>query len=354
MEAAPQQTPKPDSSSYSSICYEKNDKNHSYYSIEIKLISKNIEIIIIDKDSVLSGNYKISLSTEDFQKLNRYFKQFDTINEIFELLSTIKEIKELTTIDFEKNFITYTLDIPYIPNKSNKNIKIVIPGEEMKEKDILMKLCEKVKKISLIEKKINFIFSKFGIIEEDFEIYEKSKEEFSKFKNDISQNSFFSEEDFAVVQVGISKKLNKKIKSIKLLYKASIDGDAGTQFHKKCNNIPNTVTFVKAKNGKKFGGFANKEWSSNNSWNEDKNSFVFSLDSKECFYYNSGYGLYGYTDHGPRWGNTDLFLYNQCRGNSSSQTTQASYDYKGKINALSGGSNFQVEDYETYQLDLEE
>ena len=350
MDAAPQQAPKPESSSC--ICYEKTDENKSNYFIEIKLISKNIEIIIKDKDSMLSGNYKISLSTEEFQKLNKYFKQFDTINEIFELISTIKDIKELTTISLDKNFINYTLDIPYIPNKSNKCIQIVIPGEEIKEKDILMKLCEKVKKITLLEKKLDYVYWKFNITEE-FEIFENL--EFSKFKNDIPQNSIISENDFAVTQIGILKQLNKKIKSIKLLYKASIDGDKGTDFHKKCNNIQNTVTFVKAKNGRRFGGFANKEWHSNNAWIDDKNSFVFSLDIKECFYYNTGNCIYGYSEHGPRWGGgSDLILYNQCRSNGSSSTNQNSYNYNGKVNALSGGTNFQVEDYETYQLILED
>ena len=39
--------------------------------------------------------------------------------------------------------------------------------------------------------------------------------------------------------------------------------------------------------------------------------------------------------------------------NNESTTKQSSFNYNGRINALSGGSNFQAEDYETYELILE-
>ena len=139
-----------------------------------------------------------------------------------------------------------------------------------------------------------------------------------------------------------------------MLYRASRDGDS-TQFHSKCDGIENTVTFVKSKNGRKFGGFANKAFNSSNKWISDPNCFVFSLLHKECYYYNNnGSMIYGNSSYGPTWGaGHDLYLANSCLNNTSSATNQSSFDYKGKSNALSGGTNFQAEDYETYQLILE-
>ena len=49
----------------------------------------------------------------------------------------------------------------------------------------------------------------------------------------------------------------------------------------------------------------------------------------------------------------DLEIAKGCLSNTNPNTKQNSYDYKGRINTLSGGTNFQAEDYETYELILE-
>ena len=115
------------------------------------------------------------------------------------------------------------------------------------------------------------------------------------------------------------------------------------------------MTFVKSKNGRRFGGFANKGFHSSNSWISDPKSFVFSLDFHECYYYNNnGNMIYGSSSYGPLWGNGhDLYLASGCLSNTTSTTSQCSFEYNGKVNALSGGKNFQAEDYETYELILE-
>ena len=196
-----------------------------------------------------------------------------------------------------------------------------------------------------------------GKTEEDFKTYEEAYKKLPqtlKHLSTVMESKIISPEDFATVQVGIKEKLNKTIKGAKLLYRASRDGDS-TQFHSKCDRIENTVTFVKAKNGRKFGGFANKAFNSSEQWISDPNCFVFSLLHKECYYYNNnGYMIYGSSSYGPLWGDGhDLYMASGCLNNTSSGTNQSSFDYKGKSNALSGSSNFQAEDYETYQLILE-
>ena len=188
-----------------------------------------------------------------------------------------------------------------------------------------------------------------GKTEKDFKLYEE-------LRLSIAESKIVAPEDFLTVQIGIKEKLNKTIKEAKLLYRASRDGDS-TQFHSKCDGIENTVTFVKSKNGRKFGGFANKAFNSSDNWISDPNCFVFSLFHKECYYYNNGYMIYGSSNYGPTWGHVnngnDLYMASGCLNNTTSQTNQRSFDYKGKSNALSGGTSFQAEDYETYQLILE-
>ena len=94
----------------------------------------------------------------------------------------------------------------------------------------------------------------------------------------------------------------------------------------------------------------------NNQYISDPNCFVFSLDNKECYYHNNNnvYMIYGSSSYGPSWGaGNDIYMASGCLNKSSGGTTQSSFDYKGKSNALSGSTSFQAVDYETYQLILE-
>ena len=330
-----------------------NSHNQSF-TIKFSLIENEFEILV-SSDSVLSLSYKVSLEVKEFQKLNKYFRQFDTIEEIYEFINGLEKLKEKIDIKIEDKFVKLTISFPSISTANiNNNIQIMLPKIEVKEKDLIIKLYEKVNKIDILESKINYLFNYFRISEKDFILFEEFKNKFNEKIININSKIIKSFNDIIPISIGIQEKLKKKIKDIKLLYRASRDGD-GNQFHSKCDGKSNTITFVKSKNGRKFGGFANKEWNSNNSWINDPNAFVFSLDYNECYYYNNtGSMIYGSSSYGPSWGGGyDLYLSNGCLSNNESGTTQSSFDYKGKKNTLSGTSNFQVEDYETYELILE-
>ena len=43
--------------------------------------------------------------------------------------------------------------------------------------------------------------------------------------------------------------------NLKLLYKATRDGDEAEKFWNKCNNIGDTFTFIKSKQKKRFGAY---------------------------------------------------------------------------------------------------
>jgi len=49
---------------------------------------------------------------------------------------------------------------------------------------------------------------------------------------------------------------------LEILYDAENDGYSARVFHKKCDNIPSTVTLVSLKNGCVFGGFNPESWES--------------------------------------------------------------------------------------------
>ena len=245
-----------------------------------------------------------------------------------------------------------------LPNISKgslyNNIEILIPSVDVKESDLIIKLCEKVEKINILELKFKYLFQVLGKNESDFDSYLEIRFNMNKNVKNID-SKIITFDDLILPALGIKKVLNKTIKGVNLLYRASRDGDS-TQFHSKCNGKLNTVTFVKAKNGRKFGGFANQGWHSSNAYILDNKAFLFSLDLFECYYYNSGNNqIYGSSSYGPLWGaGHDLYLASGCLNNNSSTTNQSSsYNYNGKTLTLSGGSNFQAIDYETYEFILD-
>ena len=310
--------------------------------------------ISINNNYSMFLSYKVSFNLEELHKLNKFFRQFDTIEEIYDFIINIENIEEKISIITEEKYINLKFTLPSISKKqTNTEITFVVPPIEVKESDLILKLCEKVEKIDILEKKVKYLFSMMGKNEKDFYIYEDCEK---KIHQNIKKldSKIITPDDFIIVSFGIKEKLNKMIKDVKLLYRSSRDGDS-TQFHTKCDGKENTVTFVKSKNGRKFGGFANKAFHSSNGWISDPNAFVFSLDLKECYYYNNvGNMIYGSSSYGPLWGSGhDLYLASGCMSNTTSTTNQESFDYKNRVNALSGSTNFQVEDCESYELIFE-
>ena len=308
-----------------------NSKNKSY-NLKLSIKSEKLDLSLSEESSI-GLSYNASFTFDELLKLNRYFRQFDSISEIYNFIVNLDKIEELITIEAENKFINLKISIPGVTkNKMSNDIIFVLPAVKIKESELIVKLCQEVEKINILEKKINYIFMCIGKSEEDFKAFEDIYEKLSKTLKHLSnvwESKIVTPEDFVTVQIGIKEKLNKKIKGAKLLYRASRDGDS-TQFHSKCDGIENTVTFVKSKNGRKFGGFANKAFNTSNNWISDPNCFVFSLLYKECYYYNNktGYMIYGSSSYGPAWGGGhDLYLASGCLNNTTSCTNQHSYDF---------------------------
>ena len=370
---------KPYQGNKKSVLFNIINSENQKFTVIFSVNQEKLEILINEKASI-SYSYKTYLELKNFQEINKFFRQFDTIDEIFDFIMSLNEPEEKIKIKIDNKFADLNISLPRMSKTKENNIKIQVPEIELKESDLIVKICQEVKKIDILESKINFIFHCLGKDEQDFNNFQEFMSDFKMIKSNIICIS-----DFFTVSNGIKKLLNKSIKDIKLIYRASRDGDSAKDFHSKCDGIENTVTFVKSINGRKFGGFASEAWNSNNSWISDMNAFLFSLDYKECYYYNNNinnnninnnnvnnnncnYTILGSSSSGPVFGynnnqsiifnvkdqnsNNDLIISNKCLTNSKSITHQYSFYYNGKISALSGGNNFQVADYETYELTL--
>lgn len=138
----------------------------------------------------------------------------------------------------------------------------------------------------------------------------------------------------------------RKIMS-KLLYKASVDGDDYKIFHKKCDNMGETVTIINSEQNKLFGIYAFKSWDISKENKNDKTVYLFSLDTRKYF---SLWGIFpSYKDYGPNICgsiNDKFYLYvsNLCLHNNKSYIDN---DHK-QIN--NGVNNFKIKDYEVFSI----
>ena len=112
---------------------------------------------------------------------------------------------------------------------------IQLPKNDIKEGDIIVKLCQQVKKIDVLERKINFLFSCVGKTEKDFEVYDTLSNVWKKIN--IENSKIISGSDFGLVSIGINQVLKKSLANAKLLYRGTRDGDNSKNFHSKWQEI---------------------------------------------------------------------------------------------------------------------
>ena len=334
------------------------NRNNQKYSIELLLKANIIEINVKDNNEL--AKYQTFLELEDFYIINKYFKHFDSIEEIYDFIIGLEKLRNITTIEIEQNFVSLNISLPVISKKNqNPNIKIILSSFKLNKNEIINILNEKEKENKILKEKIDYLMKKLGC-EGEFEIYKEVQKSYNtslKFNIDTQNSKIIqSEMDLVPLFFGVKKRLNKSVRNLKLIYIGSRDGDSSYSFHTYCDGKENTVIFVKDRNGRKFGGFANQKWNCDKKWICDSNAFLFSLDYHECYFSKNnntkGKNLYGEGSYGPLFGEGyDLYLSDNCLSKKS-DSKQRSFDYKGKKMALCGSDNFFVEDYEVYQLRL--
>ena len=151
----------------------------------------------------------------------------------------------------------------------------------------------------------------------------------------------------------------------KCIYKASQDGFSDTHFHSKCDNKGGTITVIKSTNGNIFGGYCPLPWSTNGSYQYDKDSFIFSLkNSKNKFFKfpsTTTYGqssIYCCSGYGPTFGGGhDIYVVSNSNTTTGSYTNFG-YNYDSNVIGaygstqaqafLAGNYNFQTIDVEVY------
>ena len=132
-----------------------NSKNKSY-DLKLSIKSEKLDISLSEESSI-GLSYNASFTFDELLKLNPYFRQFDSVLKIYNFIINIDKNEELITIEADNKFINLKISIP-----GNNDIIFVLPAIKIKESELIVKLCQEVKKINILEKKINYIFMCIG------------------------------------------------------------------------------------------------------------------------------------------------------------------------------------------------
>ncbi len=150
-----------------------------------------------------------------------------------------------------------------------------------------------------------------------------------------------------------------------LLYRATRDGFASSNFHLKCNNRANTLTIVQTTLGYVFGGYTSALWSSSAGYKNDASAFLFSLINKEnrpgkfgVRYSGGTNAIYDLGSLGPTFGGgNDLRIADNSDSNTNSYSnlgnSYSSFHTYGTTQAqnfLAGSYSFQVKEIEVFKM----
>ena len=152
----------------------------------------------------------------------------------------------------------------------------------------------------------------------------------------------------------------------KLIYRASVDGFGAADFHRKCDNIPNTFTLIKTTKSFIFGGFTTKTWSGLGT-ETDENAFLISLvnNNNVSDLLNSekdSVAILKRSDYGPIFGSEQVNKADICITDKSNLKKDSSCNPGGNYkqldgpyyddDLLAGELYFTTEEIEVYKINI--
>ena len=280
-------------------------------------------------------------------KQNKSSKNDESINLII-YITLINLQKEKIILDLKKDLL--------YNNYSNKNIPNLI--YELIEQNNNM-----IQDISIMEKDLKLLTSqknevRYVIKKCDAYFGQSIKMKMDLMDQGIDTDIFKSIKDLIFIKENTAKRINKKIKELKLIYKASSNGDNINSFHDSCLFFQNLLILILTDKNKCFGGFTHSGLEINK-YKYDPFAFLFSLDNKEIYPILSKYekmAINCYEDNYPIIFGSDIYLGDCFFSNENNIAQEGYYDYtKSKIKGdykLNGEKYFLVNELEVYQFDF--
>ena len=151
----------------------------------------------------------------------------------------------------------------------------------------------------------------------------------------------------------IQLKLKAGVKFM-LLYRASVDGDKASVFHKKCDGHPMTLVLVETTKGARFGGFTTKTWDGHCVKKIDNDAFVFSLNKRRIYDVEKNeFAIGGYPKFGPVFFGCQIRIYDKCFVKGGSTCHRGlNYKTKEEFELNKGEQKYIVKEIEVYNIEI--
>ena len=224
------------------------DQNSNRYPLHLNATGDIINFIL----EYNTNNYKKKISLKEIKDKESIaiFLQY-TPHIFFDFLKKLSEMKKISLIKIE-NIINLKFELEIMFKKHEIEIELISKDKniELLEKEI-KELKEENKELNVNNNKIKEENKEIKKRIENLEIEIKEIKKLlnpdfilNKLNNNISDIMY--ENEFKIINLGIKNRLNKKVKGLKKLYQALIDGDDSINFHTKCDNISNTLILIKS------------------------------------------------------------------------------------------------------------
>lgn len=291
---------------------------------------RNLYNYIYNKNQM---NFRLNKSNDKFDNL---YLKFNIIYCNLKKEQLIIELNKKQTYSNENmsNTINELLD---------QNINMMTDIDNME--DDLKKLTQSKKESLTVLKKCDAYYGQSIKMKMDF------------MDKGIDSDIFKSKDDYNFIIENISKRVNKKIREIKQIFKASSNGDNINAFHDCCTYVQNMFVLILTDEKKCFGGFSRAEWNNNNKYKSDDTAFIFSINNREIYPILNEYkkmAINCYDDIYTSVFGNDIYICDCFFSNNGNITQEGFYDYShSKIKGdykLTGKKYFSVSELEVYEI----
>ena len=309
--------------------------------------------------------YESTYKFEELVKLEKSLRAYDTISEVFGAMVDFFDQKQVIVKEVTQNTINFEIKTTTI-TKKEISIIITLTKKDIDKDCVIKQLCQKINTLEednkSLKDRINNLENEVSEIrdwknEKDKELEKIAQEKKTKIAlKDVDSKIFKSVKEIEFCEQRI-RKINKYLADkkfkLKLLFRATRDGDSASTFHSKCDYIRDTLTLVKTSRGFRFGGFTTETWDGNSTYKNDKSAFCFSLDFKKIYNFKGDKAIGAFPDEGPNFGYFMFEIYDNCFKNGAdfNDELNRNYDNQNIENEINGGETYaQIVDYEVFQV----
>ena len=353
------------------IINEKSFELNSNKDNKFILTFKNIKSASLFISAVLECEYiKIFYENEySLEKIkeNKAFISYDKIDEILAELFILIEQGKIHLTEEKGNIINITFDLPF---QKYKNMDFILKEKKKTNEEKIDELYNIIitqnKEIKNLKTDLNNIKAKLdniginnnGLNNRILKLKNENNYEDNAIintKSDIFKS--FEEIDFIIDRLKNTPRLKNKKIFFNLLFKATIDGQLASDFHKKCDGKVQQLVFIKTTEGEIFGGYTKIGFRNRGKAFQDNNAFIFSLFTRKIYNIKKDQNaIMDFQNNGPCfYSNGDYIIYipskmfddlsNTC-GISSSYFEGMKMDFE--IN--NGEKYFNIQEIEVYQI----